>query len=258
MKQILTALSIIALMLSLASCEKTCNCNCNCCNQGGSDQTIQRPGDNNQNDNDNEDGDLNSSPDGIDRSDYIVYNNTMTKGKAGYYGQYYQDQPSTTANWFIELAESNYDLDEYEGTGFNVSLEFFTPSSNTTSIAAGIYTIEAFEKSAFSVNSLLYGYYDEYEYEGETIEYPAGTWLFEGNEAVAGATAGQMIVSVSNNKYTINYGLHDDESKVTFIGTFTGNLTFYDGTEAYAALAQTKPTKAPKTSRLTKHFRVRR
>ena len=47
-------------------------------------------------------------------------------------------------------------------------------------------------------------------------------------------------------------------SNYRFTGTFTGNLTFYDGTEAYAALAQTKATKAPKTSRLTKHFRVRR
>ena len=196
--------------------------------------------------------------DDIDRSNYQIYNHTFTQGQAGYYGQYYEEQPSTSANWFLELADSNYSLENYEGTGFNTVIELFTTSSATTSIPAGEYTIEAFDNNSFSAGSLLYGYYGEYEEEGETIQYPAGTWLFEGDEAVAGATAGKMTVSRSGNNYSISYVLHDDEFEVTFKGTYSGSLSIYDGTEGYSLAAQAKVAKAPRADLQVKRYRVRR
>ena len=253
MKQILTTLSIIAMMMNLASCEKTCNCNCSCCNQDNGDQTIQRPDDNQGNG-----GDLNSSPDGIDRSDYVVYNHTMTQGQAGYYGVFYEDQPSTSANWFLELADSNYDLDNYEGTGYNIGIDFFTSSSYTTSIQPGTYEVEPLDATTFSPKKIVSGFITEYEDEEEYYQYPAGTWLFKGDETVGGATAGNMVVSVSGSKYTITYSFHDDDLKVTFTGSYTGNLSIYDGAESYSALAPVKAVKASKSAKLTKHFRVRR
>ena len=253
MKQILTTLSIIAMMMNLASCEKTCNCNCSCCNQDNGDQTIQRPDDNQGNG-----GDLNSSPDGIDRSDYVVYNHTMTQGQAGYYGVFYEDQPSTSANWFLELADSNYDLDNYEGTGYNISIDFFTSSSYTTSIQPGTYEVQPLDATTFSPKKIVSGFITEYEDEEEYYQYPAGTWLFKGDETVGGATAGNMVVSVSGSKYTITYSFHDDDLKVTFTGSYTGNLSIYDGTESYSTLAPVKAVKTSKSAKLTKHFRVHR
>ena len=67
-----------------------------------------------------------------------------------------------------------------------------------------------------------------------------------------------MVVSVSGSKYTITYSFHDDDLKVTFTGSYTGNLSIYDGTESYSALAPVKAVKTSKSAKLTKHFRVRR
>ena len=259
MKQVLAILTVLTLAFSFASCEKeiivNCNCNCNCGGSddsdktpGSSDETPGRPG---ENPGDNNGGSGNGgSNDGIDRSEYTTYNTTFTKGQAGYFGVYYDDQPSTTANWYLELADNNYDLENYEGSGYNVSLEFFTNNSYKTNFPAGEYTIEKFDATPYAAGSLLYGFIGEDETYGE---YTAGTWLFEGNEGIAGATAGKMTVAVSGSKYTISYTLYDDEYQIAFSGSYSGNITIYDGTvENYSYAPATKSARSS-----AKHYRVR-
>ena len=239
--------------LSFSSCDKEiiCNCNCQC---GNSNQNSERPDNGGSSRPDNggqNDGNTGNGGGGntVDRSEYTTYDNTFTKGYAGYCGQWYEDQPANTTNWYIELADNNYDLEAYEGTGFNVVLEFFASGTSSTSIPAGKYTVEQFDKSAYSAGSLLYGYIAEDETLGEV---PAGTWLYEGNDGVAAATAGELTVSVSGGTYTLKYTLYDDEYEVKFSGSYTGELNFYDATQTSSAVQATK------SSRPTKHLKVRR
>ena len=257
MRQIFTTIALLAMAFSFSSCEKEIivNCNCNCQCGSNSDETPSRPGGNDDNTgsnggSNNDNTGNGGSNDGTDRSEYTTYSTTFTKGQAGYYGVYYDGQPSNTSNWYLELADSNYDLESYEGTGYNAVLEFFANGTSSTSIPAGKYTVEAFEKNEFSAGSLLYGYIAEDETDGD---YPAGTWLFEGNEGVAAATAGEVTVSVSGGKYTIQYTLYDDEYEVKFTGSYTGNLTIYDGTvESYSYAPATKSARSS-----ARHYRVR-
>lgn len=230
MKQIFTAIAILAMAMSFSSCDKkiTCECNCSCCNSDDSENNTGRPDNNDSSNEGNENND-----------EYETYNTTFTSGYAGYYGVWYEGQPSNTTNWYIELADNNYDLENYEGDGYNIVLEIFAQGTDSSSIPTGKYTVEAFEKSEYSAGSLLYGYIAEDETYGE---YPAGTWLYKGDEGIAGATSGEVNISVSGSKYTITYNLTDDEYKVRFKGSFTGSLTFYDATEeaSYAQVAATK------------------
>ena len=218
MKQIFTAIAILAMAMSFSSCDKkvTCDCNCSCCNSDGSENNTGRPGNNDSNNEGNE-----------DNGDYETYNTTFTYGYAGYCGVWYEGQPENTSNWYIELADDNYDLENYEGDGYNVVLEIFTQGTDSSSLPAGKYTVEAFEKSPYSAGSLLYGYLAEDEEYGE---YPAGTWLFKGDEGIAGATSGEVNISVSEGQYTITYDLYDDEYMVRCKGSFRGSLNFYDAT----------------------------
>ena len=228
MKQIFTAIAIIAMMVSFNSCEKKiiCECNCSCNNSnGGSDNNTDRPGNNDQNN--DPDNDPNNGGN-EDNSDYEIYNTTFTYGNAGYYGVYYDGQPDNTSNWYIALADDNYDIDNWEGDGYNIILEIFAQGTDSSSLPAGTYTIEAFEKNEYSAGSLLYGFIAEDEENGE---FPAGTWLFKGDEGIAGATSGEVKISVSGGQYTITYNLYDNEYMVNFKGSYKGPLTIYDGTE---------------------------
>lgn len=247
MKRFLYTLVAILVAFSFCACEKG--------NDRNTDKEIIRPGNNG---NPGNNGGSGNTEDTIDRSQYEQYNYTLTQGLAGYYGVYYEDQPTTTANWYLELADNNYDFETYEGNGFNTILEFFSSNSSSTSIPVGEYTIEAFDSNPFSAGSLLYGYLGEYDENGETVEYPAGTWLFEGDDAIAGATAGKLTVDKSGSNYTINYSLHDDEYQITFKGTFSGSLTIYDGTESASYVSAAKASKAHRADKQVKRYRVRR
>ena len=266
MKQILTVITLLAMALSFASCEREIivNCNCQCCNSDNSGQTGNRPGNNDDNNGSNNGGTNNdgnggsnndggSGSDDTDRSEYQTYNNTLTQGQAGYYGVYYEDQPSNTSNWYIELADNNYNLETYEGEGYNIVFELFASGTNSTKIPEGKYSVEAFDKNPYSAGSLMEGFITEDEEYGE---YPAGTWFFDGNEGIAGATAGEVTISVSGSTYTIKYNLYDDEYGVAFSGSFNGALTIYDGTQEYSYVQTLPATKS--TSSSAKHFRLRR
>lgn len=266
MKQIFTSIALLAMAISFASCDKEiiCNCQCSCGNSDNSEQTGGRPGNNDNNNGGNNGGTNDNTGNGgtnndggsgsgdIDRNDYETYNNTFTYGYAGFCGVWYEEQPSNTTNWYIELADNNYDLENYEGTGYNIVFDLFAAGTSSTSIPSGKYTVEQFEKSNFSAGSLLYGYIAEDETYGE---YPAGTWLYEGDNGVAAATAGWVEISGSGSNYTIKYELVDDEYMVSFKGTFTGSLTLYDATEE-ASYSPAQPTKANRAT--TKYFRLRK
>lgn len=210
---------------------------------GNGDNTGDNSGDNSGDNNDEGNTGDNTGSDIGDRSKYEQYNHSFTQGDAIYYGVYYEEQPSDVGNWWIELADSNYSLEDYTGEGYNVILEFFCKG---TTPAAGTYTIDAFDNNPFSHLSLLYGFTDEYQEDGETIQYTAGTWLYKGNEAIAGATAGSMTIAVSGSKYTITYTIHDDDFEITFKGSYTGELPIYDGTQSYNAAAQQKVARSPR------------
>ena len=146
----------------------------------------------------------------------------------------------------INFKSKCYDIYEIR---MNIGLHTLAGGQNAT------YTIEAFENSEYSAGSLMYGFIAEDEEYGE---YPAGTWLYEGNEGIAGATAGELKVSVSGSTYTLKYTLYDDEYGITFTGTYTGSLTIYDGTQEYS-YAAALPSFAPRATKAnTKYFKVRR
>ena len=258
MKQVSAILTALAIMFACSSCEKEiivqCDCNCQCGNSNNSNQEPNRPGDNNSgNTGDSDDsGDSGDSGDenggGIDRSEYTTYNTTFTKAKASYYGVFYDDQPSTTANWYLELADNNFNLDTYDGDGYNIVLEFFTNSSYTSSFPAGEYTIERFEATPYSAGSLLYGFLTEQDGE----QYASGTWLYKGLDGVAGATAGKMTIAVSGSNYSISYTLYDDDYQIAFSGSYTGSVSFYDLSQSNS-LSQATKSGRPAAG----HYRVR-
>lgn len=222
-------------------------------NDGGNtdgDNTGGNDGDNGGNTGDNGDGTEDNTD---DRSQYEQYNHTFTQGDAIYFGTYYEEQPEDVSNWWIELADNNFSLEDYSGEGYNIVLEFFCKG---TTPAAGTYTIDAFDKSPFSHLSLFYGYIDEGQVDGETVQYPAGTWLYKGVEAIAGATDGEMTIAVSGTKYTVSYTLYDDDYKITFKGTYTGDLALYDGTESAPAAAPQKVAESARDLAPTKPARV--
>lgn len=254
MKQIFTTIALLAMAFSFASCEfdVTCDCNCSCGSTDNNGQNSSRPGNSDSNNGGNEENGGNNggtNNDNTGNDEYETYNNTFTKGYAGYCGQYYEGQPANTTNWYLELADNNYDLESYEGTGYNIVIDLFASGTSSTAIPAGRYSVEQFDKSEYSAGSLLYGYIAEDETYGE---YPGGTWLYEGNDGIAAATAGWVNVEVSGSTYTITYELVDDEYMVEFKGSFTGSLTIYDATEEASA------AQATKSSRPAKHFKVRR
>ena len=236
MKRFITILAAMAVIFSFSACDKDDN--------RDTDTEIILPGENN-NSNNNGGGstedpgteDPGTEDPGTDNTGNSSYNNTFTYGYAGYCGQYYEDQPANTTNWYIELADDNYDLDYYEGTGYNIVFDLFAAGTSSTSIPSGRYTVEAFDESMFSAGSLMYGYIAEDEEYGE---YPGGTWLYEGNDGIAGATSGWVEISKSGSNYTIKYELQDEEWEITFKGSFSGALTLYDATEEYSSYSQAK------------------
>lgn len=247
MKRFLSILTAMVVTFSFCACEKGND------RDRDTDTEIIRPGNNgNPDNNDSTGNDDNTGNDGGDTSEYATYNHTFTNGCATYYGQGYEGQPANITNWLVELADNNYDLENYTGTGYNIVLDLFSAEKSATSVPTGRYTIEAFEQSEFSAGSLLYGFIGEDETYGE---YPGGTWLYEGNEGIAAATAGWVEISGSGSNYTVTYELQDDEYMVSFKGSYTGSLTFYDGTQSES---QAQAANIAKAKRVTKTFRVRR
>lgn len=127
MKRILSILTIAVFALSFGACDLL-----DSTPDRDTDSEIVIPDDspsddNSGNDNDggNTDGDNGNNDGGdntgdntegeTDRSKYEQHNHTFTKGDAVYFGVYYEEQPADVANWWIELADDNFSLDDYSG-----------------------------------------------------------------------------------------------------------------------------------------------
>lgn len=230
-------------MLSFASCEKTCDCNCPYCCGNDSDQTIQRPGNNNNNDNNDDDntggngGNIDSET--IDRSGYEVVNTTsFGYGDIEYWGVAYENQPEDIVNWSVYLSADEFNTSDWEGTGEVVVLELF--SKGKSAPAAGTYTVESFYENWYSDFSVGDGYIEEETIDGETAQYCGGTWFFVDGYGEYAAQGGYVKIAESGSGYKVEYELHDDDLKITFKGSYTGEFNFYDMTEESSSYAQTK------------------
>ena len=72
------------------------------------------------------------------------------------------------------------------------------------------------------------------------MQYCGGTWLFVDGYGEYAAQGGYVKIAESGSGYKVEYELHDDDLKITFKGSYTGEFNFYDMTEEYSSYAQTK------------------
>ena len=165
---------------------------------------------------------------------YEVIENTFDYGEMQFYGVYYDNQPEDVNSWSLVLAEDSFDLIEWTGTGYCAVVELFTDASATTDIPGGKYTVEAFLEKEYAKMSVGDGYVFEEEGEdGETLEYCGGTWLYEDGYGIAGATSGDFTIAKnSNGTYLVTYDFKDSYNMIHFKGSYTGELEYYDGTDA--------------------------
>lgn len=222
MKRIFAIMAIAAIIFAMPSCDKE--------EHGGkdSDTTIEKPEDNTGDNTDG--GNTETVPDDYEK----IQINDFHTCFATNYGQFYEGQPESIDNWYLELAVETYNLETYEGTGYNIALELFSNSSNEMNLQEGTYSIEAFTKEEFSNLSMMYGFTDD---DNEVY----GSWLWNGFEAVAGLTSGSVEISKkSDGKYEISFNLMDDEWKVAVNGEYTGSVSIYDEREPDLTLDATK------------------
>lgn len=224
MKRFIAIFIAAVLMGTLASCDPSG------VGDRNTDTEVVRPGNGNENDNGSTGGG-NQGGETVDRSNYEVLNMTYTQAIADFYGQYYEGQPADVGNWYIILADDEYDLETYEGTGDNIVLELFAKGNYADGIPVGEYSVEAFLEKEFADKSVLYAWEEEETEDGEAYMAAYGTWLYAGNETRAGATAGTVTVSRTGGSYTISYNLHDDEYQISFAGSYTGYVDLYDASE---------------------------
>ena len=159
---------------------------------------------------------------------------TFTQGNMEFWGVSYEDQPETSNNWCITLAEESFDLMEWSGTGYSVVLELFTTDVQAETVPLGNYTVEAFEKEMYSDYSVGDGFVYDDEDAGES--YCMGTWIFEDGTGLFAADEGSVKVSKSGDTYTVTYDLTDLEEGVNFKGSYTGPLEFVDLTKSKSAV----------------------
>lgn len=144
----------------------------------------------------------------------------LTKGELVYFGDAYETAVSN--NFVAYLATEGVNFEDSVLNGEILMLEFNTPLSVTDSIPNGTYNMitKLTESSDLAPSSLVFGYTTN---DGDKW----GCWYFgETNKALQ---TGNMVVSKSGNQYTINYTLFDRIGSKIY-GTFTGPLTYIDGT----------------------------
>ena len=214
-----------------------------------SDTEINRPDDNEGDSDDTGDtgdsgdtedsGDTGGTEDAIDRSGYEVVNTTsFGYGDIEYWGVAYEDQPEDIVNWSVYLSADEFNTSNWEGTGEAVVLELF--SKGKSAPAAGTYTVESFYENWYSDFSVGDGYIEEETIDGETAQYCGGTWFFVDGYGEYAAQGGYVKIAESGSGYKVEYELHDDDLKITFKGSYTGEFNFYDMTEESSSYAQTK------------------
>lgn len=251
MKRIFGIVTILALMLSSASCEKPeppKRPGAENQQPGGEKPDNEKPG-NNDSGAENP-GNGNPGEGNTDRADYQIIQNSYAKGEMQFYGIYYDDQPEDVHNWALVLSEADFDFIYWEGSGYCVNLELFTSSSAATELSSGKYTVEAFLEEGYVPMSVGDGIIHTEEETGD--EYCLGTWLYEDGMGIAGATAGEVTFEKKDGQYKVSYVLYDDYERITFKGSYTGQLDYYDGTAEYESLESKSCT--PTWKRRPAHF----
>lgn len=204
-------------------------------------QSGNRPGDNNGNNSDNTETPGGGSDSGSDSGSgsgsgsgdveitETIDTKTFTQGCMEFWGISYDDQPETSACWCITLAEKDFDLSEWEGTGLSIVIELFTTDTEATSLPLGNYTVEAFDKEYYSDYSVGTGFVQEDEETGDSYCY--GTWIFEDGSGVYAAEDGSVKVSKAGDNFTVTYDFTDLQLGANFKGSYTGPLEFVDLTK---------------------------
>jgi hypothetical protein len=144
----------------------------------------------------------------------------LTKGELVYFGDAYNSK--TTNNFSAYLASESVNPGDSVLNGEMLVLEFNTDITVTDSIPDGTYNMMTeLTYGNLIPYSLVFGY-------TTTEGYEYGTWYYS-TTTTKKIKTGNIVVSKNGNIYTVNYNLFDRfGSKVS--GTFTGPLTYIDGT----------------------------
>lgn len=182
----------------------------------------------------------NVGPGGGEEGEYDEIELTnLTQGEMDYWGQAYGPTGTDYANWTIYLAGADFDFNSFDGSGPLMQIEINTASSATTDITPGTYTVfEEIANTSFVPFSSVPAFIQDNN--------PLGTWYInELLEATYGATSGTVVISKTGSNYTIEFDFTDAEFMGKFKGTYTGPLSYYDGTaSASSASAVVKKSKS--------------
>ena len=152
---------------------------------------------------------------------------TLTQGEMDYLGDAYDLPDNDYANWTIYLAASTVDLGDLSGTGDLLMLELNTAKSVTTEITPGTYEIVGRAKADFRAFTCVPGYVSG--------QYAYGTWFGTADKGFSNSmSSGSVTVAKNGDTYTFTFELVDGSSNTTFKGTYTGELSYVDYSQASA------------------------
>jgi len=147
---------------------------------------------------------------------------TLTQAELWYYGDAYGTKDSINGtgsnNFVLVMASSGINLDTSSGTGEMLVVELNTSLAVKDSLPVGTYDMitDASKLINFAPFTLVPAYVD-------TSGYPWGCWYF-GNLSDP-ISNGNLVVTRSNNIYTVNYELFDDYG-VKIYGTYKGTFIY--------------------------------
>lgn len=175
--------------------------------------------------------------DGGDEEYDVVELTTLTQGEMDFYGEAY-GVTGKYNNWTVYLVEDTFDFQTFSGTGKMMMLEFNTDKSVTSEITPGTYNI--IPPMEATVDAMLPFTAVPGLSSGGS---PFGTWYIESDsqgdmEAVYGATKGSITVAKSGETYTIDFDITDEDYGGIVRGSYTGPLSYYDGTAQSAPAAK--------------------
>ena len=177
-----------------------------------------------------------------DLRDPIDIKPTFTKGELIYLGDPYNVKVSHSFIVYLATANVNFETLSLKTGDEILTLQLNANLTAFDSIPSGSYstTNKLTEATDFAPFSLVFGFNND---KGQDL----GCWYY--GETINKLKTGKAVVSKTGNQYTINYSLYDRfGSKVS--GTFTGPLTYIDGTKPAAsgvAAARVKSHNAAKS-----------
>lgn len=178
----------------------------------------------------------------VDESDRrekpVEINPTLTKGVLLYFGDAYNststENPTEnrTNNYALYLGAETVDFYDSSSVGDVLMIELNTPDSVHNYIPIGTYQMMTdLTYEQLVPLSLVFAYQTEDESQW-------GTWFY-GETTTKALNSGSMKVAMSDNIYNIQYEFYDRIGSKIW-GTFTGQLTYIDGTQESPATAPAK------------------